>query len=196
MQIWAPPERDGGQKITLLIIAVVGLAMALTMGGTLLIMTLKLPVLEWTLLLTVLVCALCVALALRLRRRFRRATLVFCLDRARRLYYVDAMDFAGYSRGAAGFAAMNARAQRAVRSLTRPDGVLERRMRLPDGLDGFAHEILAVERLREGAAGCTAVCRVRHPNGGESRQKLFVVRGYELGERLINELERLCPPTD
>ena len=35
MKIWLPPENDGGARITAGVIAIVALAMALTVGGTL-----------------------------------------------------------------------------------------------------------------------------------------------------------------
>ena len=101
MKIWLPPENDGGARITAGVIAIVALAMALTVGGTLLVMITGLPVLETTFLLMLLVCALVLALTMRLRSRARRASLIFCLDTARRLYYIDVADLVPYCRGPA-----------------------------------------------------------------------------------------------
>lgn len=196
MKIWLPPENDGGARITAGVIAIVALAMALTVGGTLLVMITGLPVLETTFLLMLLVCALVLALAMRLRSRARRASLIFCLDTARRLYYIDVADLVPYRRGPAGFAAMNAEIKRTVASLAAPGGELERRICEPDGLSGFANEILSVRSIRETPRRCAVNCEIRHRNMHTFRRTLTVVRGLDNEAALLYELERLCRPAD
>ena len=193
MRIWAPPDCDRGMNAAHGVIIIVFAVMLLTISGSLLATIYKLGT-GAMLALVFAATALAIALALRLGRRARRATLIFCMDTSRRLFYIDANLYARRRHGLSGYAAMNDEAQRAVKALTEPGGILERRLSEPAGLTGLETEILSVEKARYSRREIKLACRVRYRNGKEGRSRVLLVRGYPDEDLLLRELERLQVP--
>ena len=190
MKVWAPPERarrtDAARSVIVIAAAAVAaaavgaVAIVVQGGGAYALLA-----------LTALVTALCVGAAVRAGRTARQATLIFCLDDARRLFYVDAMLYVGYRRGLPGFIEMSRRARETVDELCAPGGRLEREMARPGSLTGTERQIIAVEKVRLGVKSDRIICRIRRPDGHEGRTALTLVHGYPDADLLEREFERL-----
>lgn len=189
MRIWPPPEEDRRFNAAHSIPVIVAAAMAAVALGTFAVMRFELGAAALAA-LTLAVTAACIAAALRLGRRGRRATLIFCTDEARRLYFIDANRFSRFAHGLAGYESMQDAALSAVSELCAPGGVLERRLSGPRGLEGLAPEIVSVEKLTPLRHGWSARCRVRYPNGGEASARIPVLHGVPGEDELIREFER------
>lgn len=190
VKIWAPPERDLNSNAAHGAVLIAVLAVVITGASAVLMVIAELDK-NALLALTAAVTALCVYLALRLGRRARRSTLIFCLDGERRLFVVDATLFFRAGHGAAGWASMQSDAHAAVRALCRRDGILERYMSARGSLTGLERQILSVERVDMRRTHDYLHCRVRYPNGNEGAERIMLVHGYEDEDSLRRELERL-----
>ena len=190
MKVWAPPERVRRTDAARSVIAIAVAAVAMAVFGAVAITTLGGGALA-LLALTAAVTALGVCAALKAGRTARQATLIFCLDDARRLFYVDAALYAGYRRGLLGFIEMSRRARETVDELCAPGGRLEREMARPGSLTGTERQILAVEKVRHGAKSDRITCRIRRPDGHEGRTSIALVHGYPDADLLEREFERL-----
>lgn len=189
MRIWPPPPEDRRFNASHSILIIVAAVMVAVVLGTLAVMLLHLGTAALTA-LTFVITAACIAAALRLGKRSRRATLIFCTDRSRRLYFIDANNYTRFAHNLSGYESMQDTALATVRELCAPGGLLERRLAEPGGLDGLAPEIVSVERLMPRHDGWSARCRVRYPNGGVAAARIPVLHGIPDEDELISEFER------
>ena len=189
MRIWPPPPEDRRFNASHSILIIVAAVMVAVVLGTLAVMLLHLGTAALTA-LTFVITAVCIAAALRLGKRSRRATLIFCTDRSRRLYFIDANNYTRFAHNLSGYESMQDTALATVRELCAPGGLLERRLAERGGLDGLAPEIVSVERLMPRRDGWSARCRVRYPNGGVAAARIPVLHGIPDEDELISEFER------
>lgn len=166
------------------------LGMGLLTAGTILAVRMQWPMEAVSLMICAAVTALLVGLAVRLGRRARRDTLLFCKDDADRLFVADVRKYVSCRRGILGYAAMDRKTEHILRNLLEPGGVWERWLRTERSLEGVEPQILAVESLRENRRDYGLVCLLQYPGGRIGRQSFQLVKGYEREERLIRELER------
>ena len=178
MRMWPPPPEDRRFNASHSILIIVAAVMVAVVLGTLAVMLLHLGTAALTA-LTFVITAACIAAALRLGKRSRRATLIFCTDRSRRLYFIDANNYTRFAHNLSGYESMQDAALATVRELC-----------APGGLDGLAPEIVSVERLMPRRDGWSARCRVRYPNGGVAAARIPVLHGIPDEDELISEFER------
>ena len=137
----------------------------------------------WTgLLFCIAATALAVWLAVRVGRRARKDSLLFCLDDEGRLFAVDAGQIVPCQGGLLGYGQMALEIQSEIERLKRQ--ITEQRQAPARG-----EMILSVEKMREKENGCRLVCRVRNLEGREYRRRWFVARGYENEAELFWQLQ-------
>ena len=185
MQIWTASGREKKNHYAAVsIFGIVGIT-ALAMGFCIVfsILFLLFDWSAWTgLLFCIAATALAVWPAVRVGRRARKDSLLFCLDDEGRLFAVDAGQIVPCQGGLLGYGQMALEIQSEIERLKRQ--ITEQRQAPARG-----EMILSVEKMREKENGCRLVCRVRNLEGREYRRRWFVARGYENEAELFWQLQ-------
>lgn len=183
MKIWMSPQtqRKNHYAASTLggIVAIVLLAMLVSVGGVMLSFYFDWPREISAAVLLVVVTALIFWLALRLGRRSVQNALVFFLDDANRLFAVDARQLVYQSSSLLRQAEATVEVQQRLECI-RGQGAL------PEG----ALEIRKVLQIKERRHDYTLVCLVRYPGGKSGRHTLFLVKGIPGQMQLLQQLER------
>ena len=155
------------------------LAMALTIGGTVLGLSMGWPM-EWvSVLLCVGVTALVLVLAVGVGRRSTGDATVFFLTEEDRLFVMDVRQRTGQGWLGHSHAVRAMRTQRFLRQLTQS----------PERLSG-GDEILQVEGIKERRRDYALRCRVGRPGGRTVSATYFLTKEMEDREELLRQLER------
>ena len=183
LNIWLSPDTANksryGWRTLGGILGIAALALLLTCGGAVWLISRGGPVIQLSLVLCLGVSALTVFLALRLGRRSVRDATVFYWMEGDRLFAMDARSLVYHGRDILSHAAATMEVQQFLQKLAENPY-------LPAGAD----EIRKVEKIREHRSHYALVCQVRHPGQRTVRRTYFLVKGLEDQELLLHQLER------
>ena len=183
LKIWLSPDTAKksryGWRTLGGVLGIAALAMLLTCGGAVWLISSGAPGALLSLALCLGVSALTVSLAMGLGRRSVRDATVFFWMEGDRLFAMDARRLVCHGRDILSHSAAAMEVQRFLQKLAENPY-------LPAGAD----EIRKVERIRENRSHYALVCQVRHPNRRMVRRTYFLVKGLEDQELLLHQLER------
>lgn len=186
MKIWMPPQIKEKNHYSIEIIGgiagIVLLALLLVIGSSFLMIYSSESKEIVALLLCLFITIFIIWLAIKLGRRSKRNTTLFCMEQEH-LYIIDVSKYISYHKGLFGHAEMVSETAKRLEEVKKE---LERDKQLP----AEAAEIIQVDNLREHPNYYSLVCKIKNKEDQIYRWTYLMMKGYENEEELRMILER------